>query len=73
MLVLMYHLSSKSNYLVKGKQLSDPSTVSEKDLVAICNSRLGTFKSPDTIHFMDELPKGPSGKIQRMKLAVLAQ
>jgi len=49
------------------------STVSEKDLVAICNSRLGTFKSPDTIHFMDELPKGPSGKIQRMKLAVLAQ
>ena len=38
-------------------------------LIEICRDRLGPFKSPDMIHFMDELPKGPSGKIQRLKLA----
>jgi acyl-coenzyme A synthetase/AMP-(fatty) acid ligase len=41
------------------------------DLLDVCIARLGKFKTPDTIHFMDELPKGPSGKIQRLKLAEL--
>ncbi len=43
--------------------------VTEADLIALCNKRLGSFKTPDRIHFLPELPKGPSGKIQRMKLA----
>jgi acyl-coenzyme A synthetase/AMP-(fatty) acid ligase len=29
---------------------------------------LGKFKSPDRIHVLDNLPKGPSGKIQRLQL-----
>ncbi|WP_299740568.1 AMP-binding protein [uncultured Roseobacter sp.] len=37
-------------------------------LVGICVAKLGAFKSPDKIHFLPELPKGPSGKIQRLKL-----
>lgn len=41
----------------------------KKDLMDLCISGLGKFKSPDVIHFMEELPKGPSGKIQRLKLA----
>ncbi|WP_108813756.1 AMP-binding protein [Loktanella sp. Alg231-35] len=45
------------------------SKLSEAALIKLCQDRLGTFKSPDTIHFLDELPKGPSGKIQRLKLA----
>lgn len=45
------------------------SAINGSDLIAICQNRLGSFKSPDIIHFMDELPKGPSGKIQRLKLA----
>ncbi|NNE80837.1 MAG: AMP-binding protein [Silicimonas sp.] len=45
------------------------SRVTESDLVSLCQARLGKFKSPDTIHFLEELPKGPSGKIQRLKLA----
>lgn len=44
------------------------SSVGESDILAICHSRLGKFKSPDTVHFMSDLPKGPSGKIQRRKL-----
>lgn len=45
------------------------STLTEADLLALCAQRLGPFKSPDHIHFMTELPKGPSGKIQRLKLS----
>ena len=36
---------------------------------------LGHFKTPSRIHFLKELPKGPSGKVQRLRLldpAVLA-
>ncbi|KGK79784.1 AMP-dependent synthetase [Thalassobacter stenotrophicus] len=47
------------------------SQLSEKALISLCQERLGKFKSPDTIHFLPELPKGPSGKIQRLKLAAL--
>ena len=46
-------------------------TLTQDDLIALCRSHLGAFKSPDKIHFLDELPKGPSGKIQRLKLAEL--
>lgn len=47
------------------------SQLSEAALIALCQQRLGKFKSPDCIHFLSELPKGPSGKIQRLKLAAL--
>lgn len=45
------------------------SVLTETDLQALCRKRLGPFKSPDRVHFLKELPKGPSGKIQRLKLA----
>lgn len=47
------------------------SVVSEEELLALCKERLGDFKSPDHVHFLPELPKGPSGKIQRLKLTQL--
>ncbi|MGR3511611.1 MAG: AMP-binding protein [Paracoccaceae bacterium] len=47
------------------------SPVDSDALIAICRARLGVFKSPDVVHFLPELPKGPSGKIQRLKLADL--
>ena len=37
-------------------------------LVDLCQSRVGAFKAPDVVHILDELPKGPSGKIQRLYL-----
>ncbi|MGB1235425.1 MAG: AMP-binding protein [Planktomarina sp.] len=43
--------------------------LTDADLIALCHTKLGKFKSPSVVHFMAELPKGPSGKIQRMKLA----
>ncbi len=54
-----------------GVALNTGSSVSEQDLIELCNSKIGAFKSPDRIHFMAELPKGPSGKIQRIKLQEL--
>ena len=47
------------------------STLTEEDLLHLCLERVGTFKCPDRIHFLAELPKGPSGKIQRIKLTEL--
>ena len=33
-----------------------------------CERALGRYKTPKTFRFVDELPKGPSGKVQRLKL-----
>lgn len=49
------------------------SSANEATLLELCEKRLGTFKSPDRIYLMAELPKGPSGKIQRRKVAELCQ
>lgn len=50
-------------------RLSDRAKSTEADLIALCAAKVGAFKAPDRVHLMAELPKGPSGKIQRLKLA----
>ena len=45
---------------------------SEAELRDFCLAELGRYKSPREIRFLAELPKGPSGKVQRLKLAELA-
>ena len=52
-----------------GVMLSPGSTLTEEELIALCREKIGAFKSPDRIHVLPELPKGPSGKIQRKKLS----
>ena len=54
-----------------GVALREGATVTEQELVDLCKRKIGSFKSPDRIHFFTELPKGPSGKIQRRKLQEL--
>jgi len=54
-----------------GVQIHDGSELTEADLLELCRASVGPFKTPDRIHFLPELPKGPSGKIQRIKLAEL--
>lgn len=41
---------------------------SEVELAELLESKLGAYKKPKRIFFMADLPKGPSGKIQRLKL-----
>ena len=43
----------------------------EEELRAFCVERLGKYKAPKAIYFMAELPRGPSGKVQRLKLVEL--
>jgi long-chain acyl-CoA synthetase len=40
----------------------------EAELRAFCEAELGRYKSPKLFRFLSELPKGPSGKVQRLKL-----
>ena len=38
-----------------------------------CNRELGRYKTPKVIRFVDDLPRGPSGKVQRLaSLLILA-
>jgi len=48
-------------------------TTAEEELRDHCLEHLGKFKTPKLIKIMDDLPKGPSGKIQRLKLRELVE
>jgi len=41
----------------------------EAELRAHCLRELGRYKTPKAFRFLTELPKGPSGKVQRLRLA----
>ena len=45
--------------------------VEEHVLIEYCQTIVGRFKSPERIYFVADLPRGPSGKVQRIKLAEL--
>jgi acyl-CoA synthetase (AMP-forming)/AMP-acid ligase II len=45
----------------------------EQELRTLCERFVGKYKAPKRIYFMEDLPKGPSGKILRLKLPGLIQ
>ncbi len=45
-------------------------SATEAELRAFCEKELGRYKTPKVFKFMADLPKGPSGKVQRLKLLV---
>lgn len=51
-----------------GGQPLNGETPSEEALRQWCAGHIGWFKTPQRIYFVDELPKGPSGKVQRLRL-----
>ena len=46
-------------------------TCTEEDLRAHCVRTLGRYKAPRYLRLVGQLPKGPSGKVQRLKLVEL--
>jgi len=54
--------------LEKENLLNNKKSFKEEDLIIHCKQFLGDFKSPSKIHFLKEMPKGSSGKIQRFKV-----
>jgi acyl-CoA synthetase (AMP-forming)/AMP-acid ligase II len=47
--------------------------LTEAELRAHCERELGRYKTPKFLRFVNELPKGPSGKVQRLKLVEYLQ
>ncbi|CAM5794956.1 AMP-binding protein [Rhizobacter fulvus] len=48
--------------------LREGAACSEDELRAFCLEHLGRYKTPKRLRFVTELPRGPSGKVQRLKL-----
>jgi len=53
--------------------LGGSEALDEAKLKDFCLPKLGKVKMPTRIYFMDDLPKGPSGKVQRLKLVDMLQ
>ncbi len=51
--------------------LRENTACTEEELREFCLRTLGRYKTPGHYRFVDHLPKGPSGKVQRLKLAPL--
>jgi acyl-CoA synthetase (AMP-forming)/AMP-acid ligase II len=49
--------------------LREGSEVTERELADFAADRLAAFKVPRNVLFVDEIPKGPTGKLQRIGLA----
>lgn len=49
--------------------LREAARCSEAALLEHCQSRLGEFRTPSWIRFVDALPTGPTGKVRRAELA----
>jgi long-chain acyl-CoA synthetase len=49
--------------------LKNGSEASEDDLIAFCREHLADYKCPKTIHFVEDIPKGPTGKLLKRELA----
>jgi len=43
-------------------------STTEKDIIAYCKEKLAAYKYPRAVAFMNELPKGPTGKILKREL-----
>ncbi len=49
--------------------LSENASVTENEIRKFAGTRLADFKVPRRVIFLDEIPKGPTGKLQRIGLA----
>ena len=54
-----------------GVVLNNKKSFNEEDLIIHCKKFLDNFKSQSKIHYLNEMPKGSSGKIQRFKIKSL--
>ena len=49
--------------------LKEGAAAVERDIKAFASARLADFKVPRTVLILDEIPKGATGKLQRIGLA----
>lgn len=51
--------------------LRDGQAATEDEIIAFCREHLADYKCPKTVHFITEIPKGPTGKLLKRELARL--
>ena len=51
--------------------VKDGSKLSADELIEFCKTHLADFKCPKSVHFIDDIPKGPTGKLLKRELARL--
>ena len=49
--------------------LKPGASASEEEVIDYCKARLADFKCPKTVRFVDDIPKGPTGKLLKRELA----
>ena len=49
--------------------LKPEAQLSEADVIEFCKARLADYKCPKTVRFVDDIPKGPTGKLLKRELA----
>jgi acyl-CoA synthetase (AMP-forming)/AMP-acid ligase II len=55
-------LSSRSSLFIIGN-------ATEAELISHCQTELADHKCPKSIHFVADIPKGPTGKLLKRELA----
>jgi long-chain acyl-CoA synthetase len=48
--------------------LKDGAKSSEQEVIDFCKARLADYKCPKTVHFVHDIPKGPTGKLLKREL-----
>jgi long-chain acyl-CoA synthetase len=48
--------------------LKDGAKVSEQEVIDFCTARLADYKCPKAVHFVHDIPKGPTGKLLKREL-----
>lgn len=51
--------------------LKPGANVAEQEVIDFCKARLADFKCPKTVRFVEDIPKGPTGKLLKRELAKL--
>jgi long-chain acyl-CoA synthetase len=49
--------------------LKDGTSATEPELISHCQTELADYKCPKSIHFVTDIPKGPTGKLLKRELA----
>ena len=48
--------------------LKEGGEATEQEIIAFCRGRLADYKCPKTVRFVEEIPKGPTGKLLKREL-----
>ena len=64
--------ASRIAAFVERRSTELPADALAEELRAMCKERLRRYEYPHVVHFVDELPRTPSGKVQRFKLRTMA-